>query len=161
MTELLDHPTVACWETLRAHGSAIALIDGLSGDVLTYRELADRVEHHAQSIPLSTRAVVLIFGEQDLDCLVCVLGCLQAGHAVYLLPTRVDHPSAQYLIETYEPELLLWRTGRPDLPRLYRGSTVPCGYQCATRAAGEQPPPHPALAIMLSTSASTGGAKSV
>jgi acyl-coenzyme A synthetase/AMP-(fatty) acid ligase len=151
------------WRKLRAHGDRIALIDALSGSSLSYRELADAVQRVADSLRCPTKAVVFLFSETDIAGVVCYLGALLAGHAVYLSPRQVEHPSVRQLIRAYQPEFVLWKVGVPstEIGGEYTEGCAIEGYQALIRVGVEGVPPNDSLAIMLSTSGSTGSGKLV
>jgi len=107
---------------------------------LTYDELARRADEVGDAIG-GTRRLVLIQARNDLDSLVAYLGALRAGHAVLLTEhadgaDNTDHAA-------YDPDVVI-ADGRIDNRRL------------EPRA-----PLHPDLALLLSTSGSTGSPKLV
>ena len=148
---------------LPRHGGEIALIDGGSGEQWSYRDLANRVESCAAQMLRSRRCLVLLFSDRDLAGLVCYLGALCAGHAVYLSPLSLQHPGAASIIENYRPELILWKgNAAGGVPPAGYGCHTPlAGYDCALRYESDDAPPHRDLCIVLSTSASTGTSKAV
>ncbi|WP_374777437.1 AMP-binding protein [Streptomyces sp. NBC_01310] len=129
---------------LATHGDRTAVItdDGL----VTYRELAARVEAAANRLGRSRR-LVLLFGANTVEALVVHLAALSAGHPVLLVPG--DHPEAvQSLVEAYNPDVV----ARPD----DSGEWL-----LDERRPGSAHDLHPDLALLLSTSGSTGSPKLV
>ncbi|MHA7285625.1 AMP-binding protein [Arthrobacter sp. MDT3-44] len=128
---------------LARHGGRPAVItdDG----VLTYRELAGRVDDFAARLG-TERRLVLLAARNALDSLVGYLAALSAGHPLLLVPA--DKPAAlESLVSAYDPDVVL----RP-------GEGVPV---LEERRPGSRHELHPDLALLLSTSGSTGSPKLV
>ncbi|SDC07953.1 non-ribosomal peptide synthetase [Actinokineospora iranica] len=103
----------------------------------TYRELAARVAETAERLG-TTRRLVLVAAGNAVEPIVAYLAALRAGHPVLLAaPDRVDA-----LVEAYDPDVVV----RDDLRE---------------RRAGSAHDLHPDLALLLSTSGSTGSPKLV
>jgi acyl-CoA synthetase (AMP-forming)/AMP-acid ligase II len=118
-----------------------------SDGVLTYRELAFRVDDLAVRLGTVRRLVVLA-ARNDLDSLVGYLAALSAGHVLLLAPA--DKPEAlASLVRAYDPDVLL----RPG-----DGGGTPL---LEERRTGSRHELHPELALLLSTSGSTGSPKLV
>ena len=135
----------AAFTDLARHGDRPAV---LSADgVLSYRELASRVDDAAARLGTARRLVVLA-AQNDLDSLVAYLAALSAGHVLLLAPA--DKPEAlASLMGAYDPDVLL-RSGD--------GHGVPV---LEERRNGSRHHLHPQLALLLSTSGSTGSPKLV
>ena len=128
---------------LRDHGDRTALItrDG----ELTYCDLADRIDEVARRLG-KHRRLVLVPGANDVEALVTYLGALAGGHAV-LLAAGMNNPAIDRLVAAYDPDVVArpisgeWLLDeRRDLPAHDL---------------------HPDLALLLSTSGSTGSPKLV
>ena len=135
--------TVPFARSLAAHGDRTAIITA-DGPV-TYRELAARVDRTVRRLGRERRLVLLV-GANTPDALVVHLAALAAGHPVLLVPG--DHPEAvQSLIDAYDPDVV----ARPD-----GGEWV-----LDERRSVSAHTLHPDLALLLSTSGSTGSPKLV
>ena len=122
---------------LAAHGDRPALItrDG----VVTYRDLAARVAATAERLG-PTRRLVLVEGGNDVDAIVGYLAALAGAHPVLL---SAPGAPAEALAAAYDPDVVL------------RGGVL------TEHRAGTAHDPHPDLALLLSTSGTTGSPKLV
>ncbi|MEV6651854.1 AMP-binding protein [Streptomyces sp. NPDC051219] len=129
--------------SLAVHGDRTALITA-DGSV-SYRELADRVAATARRLGRERRLILLV-GANTVEALVVHLAALATGHPVLLVPG--DHPEAvQSLVDVYDPDVVARPEGGEwvlDERRTLSAHTL-----------------HPDLALLLSTSGSTGSPKLV
>ncbi|MDW4910373.1 AMP-binding protein [Streptomyces sp. ADMS] len=129
---------------LAAYGDRAALVTP-EGE-LSYRELAERVSATAERLGPGRR-LVLLAGANRADALVTHLAALSAGHPVLLVPGDSDS-TIRSLTRAYSPDIV----ARPDadgtwvLDERHRESAHTL---------------HPDLAMLLSTSGSTGSPKLV
>ncbi|MFJ8819616.1 AMP-binding protein [Amycolatopsis thermoflava] len=126
---------------LREHANQLAVVTpgGLS---ITYEDLAERVEATADRLGAARRLVV-VAGTNDLDTLVTYLGCLRGGH-----PVLLSHAGdLDALVSRYDPDVVIDHTA---------GAAT-----WDERRAGTAHTLHPELALLLSTSGSTGSPKLV
>lgn len=119
---------------LERHGASPALI-AEDGTRLSYAELAARADAFAARLG-ATRRLIAIEAANDFDAIIAYMGSLRGGHAVLLLPAN-----AERLIDTYRPDAI-YRDGKLELSAPEGGL-------------------HPELALMLSTSGTTGAVKLV
>jgi acyl-CoA synthetase (AMP-forming)/AMP-acid ligase II len=127
---------------LSEHGDAVAVIAG--GRLLSYRELAGRVAELAARLGTGRR-LVLLEGANDLGALVAYLAAVTAGHPVLLVPGgRPAHLAA--LVAAYDPDVVISTDGAWTLDERRPVSAHEL---------------HPELALLLSTSGSTGSPKLV
>lgn len=129
---------------LHIHGDRTALIDA-AGTRLTYRELAARVAVLAERLG-TQRRLVLLAARNDIDSLVSYLAALSAGHPV-LLAGPDDRGRLDALISAYDPDVVF--------------STVAGRWRMNERRPGTLHELHPDLALLLSTSGTTGSPKLV
>lgn len=130
------------WD-LAAHGERVAIVT--ESAEISYRDLATLVTGAAARLGTGRR-LVLVAGSNELDAVVAYLGALAAGHAVLL--AAGDNPAAvQTLITHYDPDVVVRPAGGA------------WGYE--QRRAGSAHHLHPDLALLLSTSGSTGSPKLV
>ncbi len=113
-----------------------------SDETVTYSALARLVTARSAALG-STRRLVLVAGANRLDPLVTYLAALAAGHPVILVPG--DNPgNVEAVISAYDPDVVAGPGGG-----------------LAERRAGTAHDLHPDLALLLSTSGSTGSPKLV
>lgn len=119
-----------------------ALLDDAGGGWLTYGELAGLAQHWASRMS-GPRGLVFIYAANDRNSVGAMIGALAAGHAVALFDPHLSEATRTALEAAYRPA---WVVGP---------------------GAGLLPHPgnlghlHPDLAVLLSTSGSTGSAKLV
>ncbi|MFF3319837.1 AMP-binding protein [Streptomyces sp. NPDC003035] len=139
---------------LASHGDRTAVLT--ADGAVSYRELAARVESVAERLG-PVRRLVLLVAANTLDALVVHLAALSSGHPLLLVPG--DHPDAvRSLVDAYDPDVV----ARPgdDVTRPGDGVTGP-GWVLDERRDGTAHDLHPDLALLLSTSGSTGSPKLV
>ncbi|MFE7835961.1 AMP-binding protein [Streptomyces sp. NPDC057474] len=129
---------------LASYGDRTALITPSGG--VSYRALAERVAATAERLG-PARRMVLLAGANRVDALVVHLAALSAGHPVLLVPGD-SAGTIDALTAAYDPDVV----ARPD--------------DHGTWALDERRPEsvhtfHPDLALLLSTSGSTGSPKLV
>ncbi len=123
---------------LACHGDDIAVIT--AEKTVTYAELATLVAARAAELG-ARRKLVLLETRNDLPTLVAYLGALAVHHVVLPVPVGGDH---RPVVETYHPDVIVADGVITEGPR--------------RRPATEL---HPDLALLLSTSGSTGSPKLV
>jgi acyl-coenzyme A synthetase/AMP-(fatty) acid ligase len=125
-------------DRLRAYGGAPALL--WRGGSLTYAALADRVDALADALGRDTRRLVLVVGANDAAAVTAYLACLAARHPVLLALPGVPLES---LVDAYDPDVVI------------RDGLV------SERRPGTAHALHDDLALLLSTSGTTGSPKHV
>ncbi len=133
--------SAAVFADLRRWGARPALI--AADDSLTYVELADRVESMLWPAE-DGRRLVLVPGANTLETLVAYVSAIANGHVVLLVPG--DGPAGTAaLIEAYDPDVVF--------------DPVAGGF--VVRHEGSHHELHPDLALLMTTSGSTGSPKLV
>lgn len=124
---------------LSRFGDAPALI--AADEVVSYAQLAARVDDAARQLG-TTRRLVLVAGANAVESIVAYLGALAGGHPVLLAPG--DRPDVlEALAGAYDPDV------------------VAAGGRLDERREGSAHELHEQLALLLSTSGSTGSPKLV
>jgi acyl-CoA synthetase (AMP-forming)/AMP-acid ligase II len=128
--------TVPFARNLATHGNRIALI--ASDEEISYAGLAGRVDALARQLGDQPR-LVLLAGANTVDAIVAYLAALAGGHPLLLVPGDRSYAST---VAAYDPDVVI--DGRIE-----------------QRRPGTAHPVHPELALLLTTSGSTGSAKLV
>ena len=121
-----------------------ALVDGGTGESWTYSVLCREVEDRAVQLKRSSRALLFEFCRNDLSSVAWYLAAIESGHVVALLSDRLADALRADLIDRYRPD---W---------IYSS-----GSQQLEPTAQEETELHPEVALLLSTSGSTGSPKFV
>ncbi len=129
---------------LQAWGSATALV-AEDGRAISFGQLAEMADHFAASLPGEVR-LLAVEARNRLEALVAYLGALRAGTPVIMHP---EGAAADHILERY----------RPDARYMLAGDRQEWSLQVAP--APWEREPHPELALLLSTSGSTGSPKLV
>ena len=111
-------------------------------EVLSHAELADRVAERARSWG-PARRLVLVEGANTLDSLVAYLAALQHGHVALVVPDGRE-AQREALVEAYDPDVVCTAGTADDVRRPQSVHDL-----------------HPDLALLLSTSGTTGSPKLV
>ncbi|WP_052372032.1 AMP-binding protein [Nocardia otitidiscaviarum] len=126
---------------LHGFGDRIAAVQ--HGHEVRYAQLAGSVTEFAERLGTGRRLVALA-ARNDIGSLVAYLGALEAGCAVLLTETVTAE-----LIDSYDPDVIITATADGSTP------------EPVVRRDGSAHTLHPELALLLSTSGSTGSPKLV
>lgn len=112
-----------------------------SGIEVSYPELQRKIDDFAKLFP-DTRQLVFLQVTNNIESVVSYLACLRSAHPVVLLDSQLDDELFDNLVETYKPNFLIRET------EILRISDFEHSF-------------HDDLAVLLSTSGSTGSPKLV
>lgn len=149
---------------LAGHAPAsVALLDADEGTEITYGQLRDRVAETASCLWRELEGgLVFHVATNTPASIVLYLACLEAGCPIALLePSSADR--LKPLLQAYEPDAILL-SAEAEMPAGARpGPPLPdATYRMALRRTNRTPRPlHPDLALLLTTSGSTGSPKLV
>ncbi|MCP9946693.1 AMP-binding protein [Streptomyces somaliensis] len=140
----LDGRALPLARDLARHGDRTALVTVEGG--ISYRELAGRVDETARRLGPGRR-LVLLPGANEVGALVVHLAALSAGHPVLLVPGGRPEAVAA-LTAAYDPDVVVHPKAGGE-------------WRIEERRAASAHTLHPDLALLLSTSGSTGSPKLV
>ena len=129
------------FKNLNKYGNKIALIDCAIGSKLSYLELEIKTDLIVSLIGIK-KELVFMEVKNTIDSVTKYIGCLKANKTVYLLEDLKDKKTSE-LIKLYQPNLIINGTGK------------------ITRTSNKNVQIHSDLAILLSTSGTTGTPKFV
>ena len=128
------------WD-LQAHGERAAVVT-TDGVTLTYRALAHEADRVGEELGGGVRRLVVIRAANTLPSLVAYVGAMRGGH----VPLLIEDKHADAMIDVYDPDAVVSADGAVHHRR-------PPNTSAHTL--------HPDLALVLSTSGSTGSPKLV
>ncbi len=147
-----------------APGDTPALFDAEAGKWLSYSELRHRVVARAAELG-PAKKLILMFASNTAACFIDLLAALEGKHTLSLLDPTLPESQAGPLLRSYAPDLIIGidcpalriathLAGARDLGGSAGLRTIAVG----TSSDGDL---HPDLALLLSTSGSTGSPKFV
>ena len=136
---------------------AIAIVAPDADTVLTYGELARRVDTIAQELRRHPGELVFLLVRNDLATVLAMLGFRAASCAVVLLDADLGTELLQGFCDTYQPNAIIASTARTGARLDAAGTTL----WIETRDSLPASPVHHDLALCLATSGSTGSPKLV
>ncbi|WP_166548370.1 AMP-binding protein [Agromyces luteolus] len=113
---------------------------------IDYAELRDRIDDRRRALG-DGRRLVFLSGGNTVEAVVTYLAALAGGHPVLLLPAGVDGAALDALVGRYAPDVVV----RAD----------EAGFELTDASGGTPRAFHPELALLASTSGSTGSPKLV
>jgi acyl-CoA synthetase (AMP-forming)/AMP-acid ligase II len=141
--------------SLDEHSSAKALYEASAQRWWSYADLRDSVESSLRAFTGSSKPLIFNFCRNDIRSIVTYLAALESGSAVALLDDGLASEAKIDLIDLYQPDFISTGVDVPSpgyepVRELLWRRTVPSNL-----------PLHPDLALLLSTSGSTGSPRFV
>jgi acyl-CoA synthetase (AMP-forming)/AMP-acid ligase II len=141
---------------------APALLDP-DGGTVRYGELPGWTDPWARAMQMPGKALVVCFAGRTAATVRCWLATLRLGHAVAMLDAGLPAAARERFLAAYQPDLIAWCADGGLPPPAGYVATDPAPpdgtlWRRGTPAPGE---PHADLALVLSTSGTTGNPKTV
>jgi acyl-coenzyme A synthetase/AMP-(fatty) acid ligase len=140
----------------RARRNRVALIDGATDASWTYGQLTDEVSRRRDWLVNGEKGLMFLFCRNDPPSVAWYLAAMEAGQAVALLNDQIDAQLAANLVALYRPE---WMLASLPVDLDEYESAGEAGFYRRRRR--DSAPLHSDLALLLSTSGSTGSPKFV
>jgi long-chain acyl-CoA synthetase len=143
----------------RADPTAPCLIDGPTGIMHTYYDVLKSITHCSKSFANDRKKLAFLAAANTVDSVLAYLTLLDLGYAIYLSNQDSDPANLSDAIERYKPDILAGFDVAPlrDYEIQQSGLALPV----AQRRSDTATQLHPDLAILLSTSGTTGSCKFV
>ncbi|MED4350948.1 AMP-binding protein [Schinkia azotoformans] len=139
----------------------IAIIDQ-NDSKLTYGNLFEKVQMMKDCLPDSSRKRLgLILCQNQAFPIMAYLAALQRQDAVMLLDEKLDEALLLNIVNTYKPDWIFSVDRKPEFPSSYKFSDHTFFQIWTNHTNEEMDSIHPDLAVLLSTSGTTGSAKFV
>jgi len=147
---MLEHPP-----------ATTAVIDTVTGVEKTYGELRSDVERTMAAIPKrGKKSLCLLLAQNRYECIVAYLAALNSGDALMAVDAMLNRELLFDLVATYRPDYISAASADIGVPGYRKvGSVSPNVWESEGQA--QQTVIHPSLALLLSTSGSTGSPKFV
>lgn len=142
---------------LRPHDDAPALVDADQGYTLSHRELATAARAFAAHY--RRRGMVFLFADGSADAVIAHVAALDSGTPVALIDPAAGADQVDRLVDLYRPSVVVRPMGGAWCPAPDCYSAVARGIW--VRRGRPEVVAHPELAVLLTTSGSTGSPKLV
>jgi long-chain acyl-CoA synthetase len=147
------------WE-IDPNKEKVAVVDSLRGE-LSYSELVSRIEEMKGHIPANQRKQLgLILCQNNIDTLVAYLAGLQLLDAVMLLDQNLDLSLLDSVIDQYQPDWIITLSDTIDFSNYERNEKKDF-VVLVRKESNAESEINPNLALLLSTSGTTGSSKFV
>ncbi len=131
-----------------------------TGCVLSYGELSQISARLAKKIPSGTVAIVLV--TNSLGCIAVIVALIKQRVVPVLLDARASEETITLYLERYQPEVLVVPVAVQDKYSAYDSALRVFTHEVlVNKHRLDRPAVHPELALLLSTSGSTGNPKVV
>lgn len=153
------HQSNNFWSNLKLFADNVALIDTANKQTLTYKRLDDESDFISEKIKLSHKGLAFLFTTNNLESVVLYIALLKSGSAVLLLDEKLNEEIRNSLINNYKPDFII--SVSPKAPAGYSDYFDYHSLHLFEREERQSREIFPDLAVLLSTSGTTGSPKLV
>ena len=129
------------------------------GEILTYGRIYDDVIALATLLP--KRQLIFFMGRNDVTTLTAYLACFEAGAVPLLLDPNLSTSHLLALLKVYEPKYIFSPKAYIGIPKIFEIKKIFGDYSLSCNPNEEGPKLNSDLALLLTTSGSTGSPKLV
>jgi long-chain acyl-CoA synthetase len=147
------------WNNLKYYFNNIALIDTTNNKSYTYGGLNSAAENAAENLNLSNKGLIFLFTQNNYNSVVLYLAALKSGNAVLLLDEKLNDEIRINLINKYSPEFLITSSSIKPINYNLKSNILDLNIYKINDLS--QSKIFPDLAVLLSTSGTTGSPKLV
>jgi long-chain acyl-CoA synthetase len=153
-----DESHAEFWE-LKRHHKMVAAIDARSGAQWSYSALSEDAARIEAALPHSGRkSLGLLIAQNRYECLAAYLAALNARSSLMLLDAGLNAVLLRDLVAAYRPDWIFSLQLKTDFPGYHKSASEPGLFEADDP---EEIAIHPDLAVLLTTSGSTGSPKLV
>ncbi len=150
------------WQFENIELSSSALIDDSSGKEISYAGLKYLCDIISDKFKSDSKKLIFSFCDNSVESVITYLSALRSGNAIFLANARMDNELKKNLIDLYMPEIIFSTDDISDLLAEYAREIVADKYTFYFKKnIQEITSIHPDLAVLLSTSGTTGSPKLV
>ena len=147
------------WDSLKQHSEDLAVIDTGANTQYTFGEIDSAALNLASNLKLPEKGLIFLFTQNNYESTVAYLAALKSGNAVCLFDDKLNREFRLNLINIYNPEFIITSSKTKiknfKLQSVFLSLAV---YKCTSLTLKNISPD---LALLLSTSGTTGSPKLV
>ncbi|MBK7631124.1 MAG: AMP-binding protein [Ignavibacteriales bacterium] len=147
------------WFYLKSFSENIALIDTEKNKSITYLELETESDTLLEKFKLKDKGLIFLFTTNNSESIISYIAALKSGNAVLLLDEKLNDEIRSGLIENYKPDIII--SSNENIPINYLSSFKYGSLNFIKRNESNPITIFPELAVLLSTSGTTGSPKLV
>lgn len=147
------------WQILNQYSDQRSLINTISNNSITYLELDVEAEKLSEKIKLPQKGLIFLFTTNNSESIITYIASLMSGNAVLLLDEKLNEEIRNGLIENYKPDFIV--SSNTFLNNEYNCTFDFHSLKFLKRKKVNSVNIFPELAVLLSTSGTTGSPKLV
>ncbi len=147
------------WLNLKSYNDNIAFIDTSTGVIKNYSQLEYDVACVSELLRLKNKCLIFLYTTNSYECITAYLAALRSNNSVLLLDEKLNQNIRNKLTEVYTPELII--TSNDEQSNFYDQRILLGNLFLYKRKNYLNNLIYPNLAVLLSTSGTTGSPKLV